>query len=280
MNEQIKPDVSGTAFVVNYSRSKMVEISQDRYAHLWVIPEAIALWEELSQEVYPNDDLNVSLRNRFFLEQLKKFVSTQQPCVFVSIAAGFDNYPFLIEANFRSLEFDLPNIMALKKHQVELWMQDGQLPRRNIDFLAIDLNSANQRLMLKQTLKQAIEHDPSFVLMEGLTYYLRKEVLSDIFAIIRDAQTPGSLVAFDYWQPDAMGYPAMVRLKTYLDKKFGDSGKDWNLLDEAYINELSGFTAIKFTDIATLERKFAETNILQGKDNKIPAYYAVLKNCK
>jgi hypothetical protein len=41
---------------------------------------------------------------------------------------------------------------------------------------------------------------------------------------------------------------------------------------------IGGFTAIELTDIVSLERKFAETRILQGKDNKIPAHYAVLKN--
>jgi O-methyltransferase involved in polyketide biosynthesis len=277
MIDEIKHDVSGTAFVVNYSRSRIVNISQDLYAHLWVTPEAIALWNDLSLAVYPNDDLNISLRNRFFLEQIKKFVTVNNHTVFISIAAGFDNYPFLIEADFRSVEYDLPNIMDLKKRRVEQWMKEKRLPKRNIEFMAIDLNEEIQRMMMKQTLQQVIGHNPSFVLMEGLTYYLKRDVLSDIFKLLADIQEPGSLVAFDYWRPDAMEYPTMVRLKAYLEKKFGDSGEAWNLIDEAYIKGRGGFATIESTDIASLELKYAETRILQGRDNKIPAHYAVLK---
>ena len=277
MTDAIKHDVSGTAFVVNYSRSRIVNISQDLYAHLWVTPEAIALWNDLSLAVYPNDDLNISLRNRFFLEQIKKFVTVNNNTVFISIAAGFDNYPFLIEADFRSVEYDLPNIMDLKKRLVEQWMKEKKLPKRNIEFMGIDLNEEKQRIMMKQNLQQVIGHNHSFVLMEGLTYYLKREVLSDIFKLLADIQESGSLVAFDYWGPDAMEYPAMARLKAYLDKKFGDIGKAWNFLDETYIKGIEGFTTIESTDIASLELKYAETRILQGRDNKIPAHYAVLK---
>jgi hypothetical protein len=37
-------------------------------------------------------------------------------------------------------------------------------------------------------------------------------------------------------------------------QKFGDSSKDWNVSDEAYINKIGGFTAIELTDIASLEQ--------------------------
>jgi hypothetical protein len=135
----------------------------------------------------------------------------------------------------------------------------------------------NPEMMMKQALQEVIGHHLSFVLMEGLTYYLKREVLSDIFNMLADIQESGSLVAFDYWRSDAMEYLAMVRLKDYLDRKFGDSGKAWNLLDETYIKGREGFTVIASTDIASLELEYTNTRILQGRDNKIPAHYAVLK---
>ncbi|MEI6286804.1 MAG: hypothetical protein WCP79_09920 [Bacillota bacterium] len=70
-NCEILPHVSGTAFVVNYSRSLLPEISRDSYAGLWVTTEAVELWRELCREVYPNDDLNLCLRTRFYLSCLE-----------------------------------------------------------------------------------------------------------------------------------------------------------------------------------------------------------------
>jgi O-methyltransferase involved in polyketide biosynthesis len=277
MTTPIKLDVSGTAFVVNYSRSKRVELSRDRYAYLWVTPEAISLWQELAQEVYPHDDLNLSLRNRFFLEHLERFLEAHQDCVCISLGAGFDNYPFLIETECRWIECDLPNIMNYKKNKVEQWINENKLPRRTIEFLSIDLMEKNQRMRLKERLHTVIGQAPSFVMMEGLTYYLNKEVLNDIFALLGEVQKSGSIVAFDYWQPDAMAYPAMVKLKKYLDDKFGGSGEDWNLFDEQYINAKKNYITLETTNIAALERQYSETRLLQGQDHKIPAHYAVLQ---
>jgi O-methyltransferase involved in polyketide biosynthesis len=277
MTENIHPDVSGTAFVVNYSRSRLVNISKDRYAHLWVTPEAISLWEELSQNVYPNDDLNLSLRNRFFLEHIEKFISLHKDCVFISLGAGFDNYPFLIDAECKWVECDLPNIMNYKKNKVEQWIKESKLPCRNIEFLSIDLMNKNQRLGMKERLQTVIGQASSFVLMEGLTYYLKREVLSDIFLILGEIQKPGSRVAFDYWEPDAMAYPAMSKLKNYLDDKFGGSGEDWNLFDATYIDAQKNYITIETVDIAALEWQYSPTRLLQGKDHKIPAHYAVLQ---
>jgi O-methyltransferase involved in polyketide biosynthesis len=277
MIEKIKADVSGTAFVVNYSRARLVNISQDRYAHLWVTPEAIALWEDLAHKVYPHDDLNLSLRNRFYLEHLNRFIDANKNCILISLGAGFDNYPFLVEADCRWIECDLPNIVAFKKSKVEQWIKDKKLPKRNIEFISVDLTKENQRIQLKQALKKAIDHNPSFVMMEGLSYYLSREVLSDIFKIFTEIQATGSLVAFDYWEPDALEYPVMARLKEYLNKKFGHSGEDWNLFDKTYIKGREGFMEIESADIATLELTYADTRVMQGRDHKIPVHFSVLK---
>jgi O-methyltransferase involved in polyketide biosynthesis len=276
MTDDIKHDVSGTAFVVNYSRAKMVHISQDRYAHLWVTPEAISLWNEVARDVYPNDDLNMSLRNRFYLEHIKKFVAANQDGVIISIAAGFDNYPFLLETDYRFIEVDLPNIIDYKRAKVLQWMKEDILPKRNVDFVSIDLTKYDQRIKLKEGLQGAIAQKPSLAMMEGLTYYLPREVLSDIFDLLAEVQPTGSLVVFDYWKPDALQYPVMQRLAKYLNHRFGESSAEWHLFDECFINEIKGYTAMESSDIAGLELKYSDTRLFQGRDDKIPVHFSVL----
>jgi O-methyltransferase involved in polyketide biosynthesis len=277
MTAKIKHDVSGTAFVVNYSRSKRVNISKDIYADLWVTHEAKSLWNNLAINVYPNDDLNISLRNRFYLEHLKKFIDENTDPVFVGIAAGFDNYPFLVGDNCTFIELDLPNIIKFKKNSVTRWMKEKKLPSRNITYLPIDLNQQEQRLILKEKLSQLIAGRPSFVMMEGVTYYLKIDVLTDIFRILKEVQCKDSITIFDYWKPDALKYPVMMKLKEHLDKEFGYQDDVWNLFDSLYIQKIKGFAEIEATNIADLELKYSETRLFQERKNKIPVFFSVLK---
>lgn len=277
MAKEIAQDVSGTAFLVNYSRSKMVDISRDIYAQLWVTTEAVSLWDNFAKNVYPNDDINLSLRNRFFLELLQKFIVENADPIFINIAAGFTNYPFLVDGNCRFAEFDLPNIVELKRTRVVRFIENKKLPRRDVKYFPVDLNNKGQRAEMGERLREVIGNSPSFVAMEGLTYYLGKEVLDDIFRILREVQKKGSIVAFDHWKPDALEYSAMVRLKSYLDRRFGCQGQDWNLFDDEYIKAIKDYTEILSTDISKLELQYSKTRRLQGRDNMVPDNYSVIR---
>jgi O-methyltransferase involved in polyketide biosynthesis len=255
----------------------MTGISRDIYAHLWVTPEAVSRWNELSAQVYPHDDLNVSLRNRFYLDHIEAFVASQRRPFLVNIATGFDNYPFLIRKPCGFLQLDRDNIIGLKKRRVTQWMRSGKLPRRRIRFLATDLNDRHQQAVLKRTLARTVGNRPCFVTMEGITYYLHPETLERLFAILREVLTAGSLVALDYWKPDAMKYPVMVRLRKLLDRQFGCRGQRWNLLEHRRLCRIPGFTEIESTDIAALERKHSSTRIFRGNAHKIPVFFSVLK---
>lgn len=277
MIKTLRHDVSGTAFLTNYSRSQLVHLSKDIYAHLWVTPEARSLWDELSEKVYPNDAINLALRNRFFLDHIENFVKGNRNARVVSIAAGFDNYPFLVETDCNFIEIDLPNIISYKETKIRQWMQEKSLPQRNIEFIATDLTDKKERLIMKDKLKKTIQQKPSLVFMEGLTYYLKRNVLSHLFDVLREVQGRGSLAAFDYWRPDALESPVMQRLKNFLNQKFGRSGEDWNLFDETFIKQIQGYAAIEHTDIAALEKRYADTRVLQSHDSKIPGNFAVLQ---
>ena len=273
--DEIKSDVSGTAFVVNYSRSKMVNVSKDIYAKLWVTPETIDLWNGLSENVYPNDDLNLSLRNRFYLEHIQAFIKNNPNAVIADVASGFDDYPFLVNSNNKFIEFDLPNIIDFKKQKISEWEKDKVLPRRYVQYYGTDLTSDVQRAEFKNILKREISENPSLIIMEGLSYYLNSAILNDLFEIYSEVQTNGSIIAFDYWKPDAMTYPVMVKLRNYVESKFRVK-QDFYLFDETYIRSIQNYNEIESKDIAELELDYSDTRIFQGRDNKIPVYFSLL----
>jgi len=276
MPEVIPPDISGTAFVVNYSRARLPEISHDPYAYLWVTPEAIALWDELARQVYPNDDLNLSLRNRFYLDLMERYRKENPGAAIIVLASGFTNYPFLLSGEGPVLEIDLPHILHYKRQQLSQWIQQQKVPDRQVIYEPADLNSKADRERVKNSIRKIIGNHPSLITLEGLTYYLNKNTLDDLFTIFREVQSPGSLVAMDYWKPETLQYPVMVRLKDFLDRKFGYTGQQWFLFDESFIRSLPGFQVISSTDITSLELSCSTTRLFQGKDNKIPVYFSVL----
>jgi O-methyltransferase involved in polyketide biosynthesis len=279
VTEPIRHDVSGTAFVVNYSRSRREEISRDRYARLWVTPASIALWNELAREVYPNDDLNVSLRNRFYLGRIQDFIDENQgkKPVIINIAAGFTSYPFLSWGDAEFIEADLPGIVEYKGRIVSKWMREKKLPARPVRYIACDLLVPARREALEQELRTIIGGRPSLVILEGITYYLDRQTLVDLLTRVSRLQHPGSLIAFDYWKPDAMEYPVMVRLKDYFYRKFGERGTGWFLYDEQFFSNLSGYVFRERMDIAGLEVKYSPTRLFQGREKKIPVHFGVLE---
>jgi O-methyltransferase involved in polyketide biosynthesis len=274
--EDIRKGVAGTAFVVNYSRTKLPEVSKDIYAHLWVNQESMDMWDRFAAKVYPNDDANLCSRTRFFLEHLKDFIAENKDPVFVDIASGFDNYPFLVEDKCRFLEFDCEGTMSYKRGVVDRWMDEGKLPRRTVEYIPTDLNDPAQRDMMREVLADAIGPRPSIVTMQGVTYYLDRAALDDIFALLAQVQRRGSLVLFDYWRPDAMGYGTMVRLKKFLEEDLSCPEQKWNLFDQSYLRAIPAYQEIESTDIAELERRYSTTHRLQRRE-KIPGYYSVLR---
>jgi O-methyltransferase involved in polyketide biosynthesis len=272
----IAHDVSGTAFVVNLSRARQVALSGDVYAHLWVTADTQALWDELAREVYPHDDVSLSLRNRFYLTRLRAFVDAHAAPTFVNLGAGFTSYPQLVDARCRSIEVDLPGIVAHKRERVDAWVRDGALPERNLTFHAADLMQTADLDRLAVALDGWCD-GPSFALMEGLVYYLSRTVLDRLFAMLARAQRPGSMVAFEYWPADADRYAVYRRLETYLARRFGRAARGYTLLDPADVRSIAGYDVVETSDVAAEERLHASTRVLQGVDDRLPIQFVVLR---
>jgi O-methyltransferase involved in polyketide biosynthesis len=110
LNMDTEKHISDTAFLVNESRARKVDVSQDIYAEHWVRPgsrERVRdLWDDFAREVYPHDDLELAVRNRYFFAHLLKLVHTSENPVFVNLGAGFTSYPFLLNQNIACIEVD------------------------------------------------------------------------------------------------------------------------------------------------------------------------------
>jgi O-methyltransferase involved in polyketide biosynthesis len=269
--------ISETAFIVNASRAKRVEVSQDIYAQLWVSDAVRELWDDFAREVYPHDDLVLAIRNRYFLDRLNAFVDSSESPVFINIGSGFTSYPFLIRQFCRSIEVDYEPIIRFKRGKVTKWQQEGILPKRDVNYFAADLNQPSDRDRLKERLTGWMGNHPSFILLEGITYYLDKSILTGLLKTFSALQVPGSMVSFDFWKPDIHTYPVFVRLRKYLAGKFGYEATNYNLLDYDFIQSIQEYYVVELTSVDKQEKLYSRATILQDREQVLPENYVVLK---
>lgn len=274
---RIQRTLSESAFLVNESRARRVDISKDRFAQLWVSKATSDLWGDFTAEVYPYDAIELSLRNRFFLDTLRFFVRSTKNPVFVNIGAGFTSYPFLVDEPCRFIEVDLETVVNYKQKQVETWMKKGRMPKRNIEFIPTDLCKPGDRKRLQTWLITALADKPSFLLFEGITYYLDESVLHALFEMCTAIQNLGSVLAFDYWDSLIAENPVFLRFKKFCATRFGHAETHYTLLDEEFIHELQGYTAVEQTDIQELEKRYTDTVLLKNYCEILPENYIVLQ---
>ncbi|NDY56758.1 hypothetical protein G3N56_08375 [Desulfovibrio sulfodismutans] len=272
-------DISKTAFVINVSRARREDVSLDVYARLWVTPEATALWEDLARDVYPDDDMSSSLRNRFYLERLRAFAARWERPACINVAAGFSMYPYLVESPARFVEIDYPHIVDYKRRRLAAWEEADVLPRREVAFFGADLSRPDDVEALGRALPgwAGREGTPAMVIMEGITYYLARPVLDRLFALFAAHLPADSLVAFERWPTDAADYPVFVRLENYLTARFGWASHGYTLLDAADVAAIPGFAVQESMDMAQAERIWSGTGLLADRSQRLPIFFTVLR---
>jgi O-methyltransferase involved in polyketide biosynthesis len=271
-----KGHISESAFLVNESRARSVELSRDKYAHLWVGDSTRRLWEAFSAEVYPHDALELGLRNRFFLERLDSFSVALDEPVFVNIGAGFTSYPFLTDRSFTCVEVDYSHVIDFKRSRLEEWTREGLVPPRDIRYVPCDLKSTADRKKLAAALEREVGSAPSFVLMEGLTYYLSRELFDDLVAIVRQAQPAGSILAFDFWTPESAAHQVFLRFEKFFAERFAVAEKRYNFMDRNTVASINDYKLVELRSVAGLERMFSGTRVLQDPSGILPESYAIL----
>ena len=273
----IEKTISESAFLINESRSRRVDISNDIYSYLWVTKNTKKIWNDFSKIVYPYDDIQISLRNRFFLETLKDFIRKIDNPVFINFASGFTSYPFLINKKIKSIEIDLEYIIKFKQRKIKEWIKLGLLPEREINFINCDLGTESDVLKLKNNLKPILEDKKSFIMLEGITYYLSKKSFFQILDIISELQSTGSILTLDFWKKDYEKHPVFIRFKKFFSDYFNFDEKSYNFIDNNDINKIKDYKIIDITDIQELEEKYLDSYVLSDFEKILPEYYIVLE---
>ncbi len=213
--------VHDSALIVNAYRARQFPLSGDPYATLWVTKESEIWADEYAEKVGQTEILVHALRHRFFLKSLQQFLHKNPDGVFINIGAGFTNYPYLIDANIPCCEVDREVNVFFKQHKLAEFEQSVQLPKRNIHFLITDnLNNLESISHLALSLKEWVNHRPSFVLFEGVFFYLTFEAIKHFFKALVTLQQSGDRIGITCFRPEECNKLMFQRLVNYCHRDY------------------------------------------------------------
>jgi methyltransferase (TIGR00027 family) len=109
--------------------------------------------------------------------------------------AGLDSRGIRFSDNAQSKLFELDSPLTQETKIKRLEKRKIRVPK-NIYYISIDLNKESLRKKLDENAFQ--KDKKSLFILEGLVHYLDENSVKDIFQIIKEYSSNGSLVVFDY----------------------------------------------------------------------------------
>lgn len=260
---------------------KSVGICKDAIAQYW-IPEnkrasVETLWQKYSDKVYPYDHLELGIRTNYFLELLKNEVLKYPNLIFINIGAGFTSYQYLIEHNITTIELDSKDIINAKKNRVESLVARGEIKKKLTHYIECDLSVDEDRLKAFEKINAIVADSPTFILCEGLFYYLSISNVEELIKDINQIQKTKNALAFDYWTPSLKNKVFYQSMIDFYKVEMGVQEQGITLFHIDDLN-LIDYTIEERTDVYEQEKKVINEFILnENKDQCLDENYIILR---
>lgn len=263
MEDAIK--IHETAFVTATFRATHEELSKDKYSKYWRNPRTDEWIEKFTQNVSNFEAFTHSLRNRFFYETIKNLIVHKEIEVLINLGCGFSMYPFLFEKEIINIEIDQEEIIEYKKNKIEELIEDGKLPSRKIHYIAHDFNAQEKDLAIE--LKSIVKDKPSFVLLEGLIFFLSEKVTNELMDLISTVQIRGSYLGSVSYLKEIEETKCFQSLIDFFSKELSTNTKfEYLTLPTSYYKSLSSYDLIKQEDYISLSNKFCPIEAVENEN--------------
>jgi O-methyltransferase involved in polyketide biosynthesis len=175
------------------------------------------MWEEYAAQVYPHDDLVVSLRGRCVLDTLREALQRRPDLALVVCGAGFSSYPWLLPVPV-AVEVDLPHIVEAKQRRAAELGAAGLLPAREVEFLAADLIDPGERQEVVERVRKVAAGRPLAFVAEGLVFYLPAAAAAKVVALGREL-SPEAVSLVSYWPSEAVDHPVLAAQRGWFRRR-------------------------------------------------------------
>ncbi len=258
-------EIHETAFVVSTYRSYHEDVSKDTYAKLWNNEATDALIPDILKSVSEHEAILHSLRNRFFYERMYSFFKENNGGTLINFGSGFSMYQFSFEDNVSTIEIDKKDIVDYKKEKVDAWTLEGTLPNRNIQYASIDFNTHTEEQMIAY-LTPLLEKRPTFILLEGVLFFLDKKTSNKLFNVFKGLQKPGDLVGSVSYLPEIEKTEVYHRLLHYFDSH-NDTNDSFmhQTTPHSFYQNIDGYTLKEFNDEFKLSKTYTPESGITDK---------------
>jgi O-methyltransferase involved in polyketide biosynthesis len=254
-----------TAFVTCANRSSDEKLSGDPYAKLWSNKTTEKWVQSVIEEVSPYEPFLHCLRNRFFLVSIQKFFTKNPRGVLVNMGAGFSMYPFVISSNIECLDIDQQDVISYKKSQCDNWIKDGFLPMREIEYMNLDFRMEDHSCFIQQVIKW-IAGRPSFIILEGVLYFLSENVTNRLFTTFKEIQNPGDILGCVSFLPESKDTDVQIRLDDFFDRNnFTQDSFSHQLLSNESYESRDGYRVVDHKDYCDLSKLFTSERQIEDR---------------
>lgn len=246
-----------TAFVTSQFRASDVALSMDSFADLWGSPKTASHACKYVEAVSQYEPLAHCLRNRYFYENLASGFRNGDIELLINFGCGFSMYPFLLHKGLAHIEIDMPHIIDFKKEQVGLWQAKGILPPRVISYIAADFISGDLDWLVSALLGK-LNGRNSFILIEGVLFFLSKKDTARLFRVFQDIQVPGGMVGSVSFTPELEKAEVFQKLITFAERNLEKNENfEYQTLENSFYEQLDGYQLTDHQDTISLAGLYA-----------------------
>lgn len=251
-----------TAFVTSAFRAADKDLSKDMYAHLWPgeITEKHA--EDYAGKVSEHEPFAHCLRNRYFFETLQDLVAINEIEYLINFGCGFSMYPFILSKNLKHIEVDKSDVIAFKKDRISNWMTQEILPYREIHYIAADFNNENFD-ELRTKITTILKGASSFILIEGVLFFLGKDDTLRLFNLFNSIQQPNDYIGSVSFRPRLEQTMVFQKLISFVEGNLDKNAQfNYQTIPDEYYSTLENYSLTDHQHTLNLARKYApDTNI-------------------
>ena len=274
---ETKIEVHETAFVTSSFRSMYQGLSRDRFSRLWNNDKTDVWVQEYINAVSAEEPYTHCIRNRYFLDTIEELVEKNKVEVLINFGCGFSMYPFLLPEQLLHIEIDKADVIEHKRSKVQHWQAQGLLPERNIHYIGVDFNEAYQE-ELSAKIAAIKSGKSSFILLEGVLFFLNKEVTEMLFNLFSTLQQSSDYVGSVSYKDEVTRTPVFKRLLHFFtDKLLEGQTLDYQTLEDEFYTSLPGYKLLDSQDYFTLSAKYQHQPLTSKKEEVLNETYYLLQ---
>jgi O-methyltransferase involved in polyketide biosynthesis len=272
-----KIEIQETAFVTSAFRSSDEELSKDIYAKLWKNSKTDVWIKNYLASVSKEEAFTNCLRNRYLYDEIKKLSENDEIEMLINFGCGFSMYPFLLNENLIHIEIDKPEIIDFKREKISKWQEANELPKRKIHYISTDFSQENEKNLLSE-INSIKKEKKSFILIEGVLFFLSKNDTDRLFELFRKIQTKGEFIGTVSFEDSILETPVFKRLMNFQNKKVVvNSRADNHTITGDFYNHLRDYKLMDHQDYFSLSEKYTPKNALKNRDKILNENMYLLK---